>query len=299
MRRGCRNGLALLLLLVSSVGCTLLVEPPRFGDAGLAGETGRKDRLDGLQELCGPTPGFRTVAFYPFETEETPLSDTSGNDHHGLWHPANPAPLTPGEQGLALRLNGNRGPGEPPCASQSTATSWAELPSGQHWQLAAGRISFWVRFDTDPTSLEAVLGRDRHRENLGDLTVFRLPGGQLAARLQSGRTGLDSGFAPEVWRCSAPNAAPAMRWVKVELRFGKDLVLCVDGAPGLHQGLVTGSGGQDVNCGDAPVVGGLAGIDRPWVLGSTNWCDDDLRKAPVLPMQGALDELRIEEQTTP
>lgn len=177
---------------------------------------------------------------------------------------------------------------------QSSPTdAYAVVPSAAPWDLRAGSVELWVRFDPMAGSgPQGILSRDaKGQDSSGHFELLRLYENRrniIAARVQD-----DDETTHEQHFCSAVSFEDGV-WHRIAVDFGgaQRITLCVDGEPVDRR-----SGGlavtADSNCGvDTP--GGLAGNDEPWVIGANAAASEPSSDAPAYGgLGGAIASLRI------
>lgn len=179
-------------------------------------------------------------------------------------------------------------------AADSGGIYGAIAPSAD-WQLPAGSIDFWVRFDPPASSenTRGVLGRDAAgQQKPGHLLIMRVCNGSLVVRLQSS----DQSFV----RCSPP--LPDNTWLRIGINFGPPtgLQLFIDQVEQDYLQDVSYSSSSDYpGCGAIIACGmtgdaGITGNDNPWVIGAYDAVSTEGSAEPVSwHLGGAIDHLRI------
>ena len=298
MRRWC---LIVVVALAGAPGCHLMLpfgpggadrsraaDGSVFADASGVPDVSPVDgRADAGAAPCGLSRG-RLLASYTFDEgtfRDGTFEDVSGHHFDGKV----------GGQGAAaafidgaIRFNGLTGARDPNCSSP-VAVGWGVLPAGDHWKLTAGAFSLRVKFDDEAGSGSGYLGvlaRDQYHNNAGNLMLARFSDGRLGVRLQDG-------LGRELWRCSGAGATLVGKWVRVEVSFGPDLKVCVNGTE--VRDVATPSNEE---CTDSLIDGGIEGTGTDWVIGATNLCqevgpDAGAPSPPILPMKGSVDDLQI------
>ena len=267
-------GVAVLSVLLTSCGrFGLNASPPAD-----AGEDGAGDDAAPL-DPCRPDFDEDTVLLLTFDSMEgDTFADETGSHIAALTGGDGELVAGPPGCGMALSLPGT-----------SSTGAYVVIDDSPDWDLPAGSVDFWTRFDEDGNG--GVVGRDESGvETDGHLSVIREPEGNLMARLQA------DGMI--FYRCSDPISSG--EWHHVGVNFGPPtgFELFVDGA--------RADGAGDAHWGDCatsrPVRGtcgratdaGLSGNRNPWVLGAyTHDSDPGSAEPAECRMVGAIDHFRI------
>jgi len=218
---------------------------------------------------CVEKPDNQTVALYTFEklTGGT-TENVASNKHDGTL------------RDTVGQTTGHGGCGK---AALFTGNGYIEVPNAKAFELKAGSVDFWVRFEQPGQA--GMISRDAGGTNdPGHLTIRRMCDGGLQARLQ--RNGKN------FFRCTQP--VPDNTWMHVALNFGPKLELYLNGNLGSRTGLVTCMGPPD-ECGSNGVISaGIDGNKNPWVIGASSNASDDGKATPTNhPLKGAMDSVRI------
>lgn len=175
----------------------------------------------------------------------------------------------------------------------SPTDGYAVIPGAAPWDLQAGSVELWVRFDPMVGSgPQGILSRDaKGQDSPGHFELMRVYENRrnvIAARIQDA-----DDTTHEQYFCSAVGFEDGV-WHRIAVNFGgaKRIALCVNGEPVDRR-----SGGlavtPEANCGvDTP--GGIAGNDEPWVIGANAAASEPSSDAPAYGgLGGAIASLRI------
>ena len=226
---------------------------------------------------CTPPCAYKadsdTLALYTFEGNGSTVADVTGN-HDGTI-------VGSGTQ----YMGSNTGCGKSLSFPGTTPIAYVEISDSTDWDLVAGSVDFWVRFDGSASGSEGIVSRDASGTTYdGHLTIMRLCNGSLYLRLQD---------ATNSWgQCSDPLSTKT--WHHVGVNFGgtAGLQLYIDGALATRTASII-CGTDTTTCGDTATKG-ISGNDNPWVLGAAAWTSDEGLATPVsLPLAGRIDSFRV------
>jgi hypothetical protein len=213
-----------------------------------------------------------TLLLYTFSGSGTTVTDATGQ-HHGTI------------VGGVARGAGAQGCGKAAVFPKSTS-DYIEVPDAPAWDLSQGSVDLWLRVDTHTTaSIRGIVSRDADQiAKPGHLTLYQLPDGGLAVRLQH----LSNQGAV---RCSPPLALGV--WHHVGINWGAGgLQLFVDGVEALRTDSVYAKP-LTLACGTSSETG-IEGNDNPWVLGTGSHQSAEGSALPTsFPFDGAIDSFRV------
>jgi hypothetical protein len=243
-------------------------------------------------DFC-PVADDETVALYLFdEGTGTTLQNTAPTDAPDGYINNSAVTREPGPCGGALSIPASSpipGIGQ----SSSSTDAYAVLPDAALWDLQAGSVELWVRFDPlpEPGRHGILLREAQWEDSPGHFQVLRLyEDGRttIAARVQDGdETTFEQRF------CSSLGLEDGV-WHHIAVSFGggQPITICIDGEPVDRASEIALKGSA---CGmDTP--GSIGGNDEPWVIGADTSNSQASSDAPAYGgLGGAIASLRISE----
>lgn len=212
---------------------------------------------------CAPAADPDLVASWMFDAEPATdaFSDATGS-HPGM--------VVGGE---AMWEEGPFGCGD--AFGTDGMVPYGEVPHSPDFDLSAGSLRAWVRFDADLLS-QGVWSRDANGTTFpGHLTLSRDAMDVVNARIQN--------VAGEITRCTT-GAVTGGQWHEVIVRWGPpDFELVVDGIIA-----------EDALCDVGVNASGIVGNMNPWVIGARSSSSEEGMATPITaPLDGAIAHVEL------